>query len=242
MIIFPAIDLKSGACVRLKQGDMNRVTIFNDNPVNQAQIFEKQGFSHLHLVDLEGAFRGQSVNVSAVEAILEKSKVYVQLGGGIRDLAMIESWLSKGVSRVILGTVAVRNPDLVKQACKMFPDCIAVAMDALEGHVAVEGWAETSHIQVLELGKRFENVGVSAIIYTDIGRDGMLQGVNLSALESLAQAISVPIIASGGVAGIEDIKSLQALEHYGVTAVIAGRAFYENRLDAMEILQLKGVW
>ncbi len=243
MIIFPAIDLKQGSCVRLEQGDMDRVTVFNDNPVSQAKEFAQQGFKHLHLVDLNGAFEGGAVNAESVEKILaaKRDDIFVQLGGGIRDLKTIAFWLEKGLSRVILGTVAVQNPDLVKEACRLFPDKVAVGIDARSGYVAVEGWAESSNVKALDLAKQFEDSGVSAIIYTDIDRDGMLQGVNLGATLDLARAVSIPVIASGGVSCVEDIVALQNLEAEGVSGVISGRALYDGRINIPELLNLEGV-
>ncbi len=208
MILFPAIDLKDGACVRLEQGDMARATVFNHDPAAQAHAFESSGFRHLHIVDLDGAFAGKPMNVAAVDRILDTVGLCVQLGGGIRDMATIEGWLDKGVNRVIIGTAAVRDPALVKEAAKAFPKRIAVGLDARDGKVAVQGWAETSELAALEIARRFEDAGVSAIIYTDIARDGLLKGLNLDATIGLADAISIPVIASGGLASIEDVKRL----------------------------------
>ncbi len=208
MILFPAIDLKDGACVRLEQGDMARATVFNHDPAAQAHAFESSGFRHLHIVDLDGAFAGKPMNVAAVDRILDTVGLCVQLGGGIRDMATIEGWLDKGVNRVIIGTAAVRDPALVKEAAKAFPKRIAVGLDARDGKVAVQGWAETSELAALEIARRFEDAGVSAIIYTDIARDGLLKGLNLDATIALADAISIPVIASGGLASIEDVKRL----------------------------------
>ncbi len=207
MILFPAIDLKDGQCVRLKLGDMNAATVFNDDPAAQAATFEAQGFKYLHIVDLNGAFAGKPVNGEAVEAILKAVKMPVQLGGGIRDLETIETWLIKGIRRVILGTIAVRNPKLVREACKRFPGRVAVGIDAKGGRVAVEGWAETSELTAIDLAKRFEDAGVSAIVYTDIDRDGVLKGLNLPSTAELARATKIPVIASGGLASIDDIKA-----------------------------------
>ncbi|MBN8921350.1 MAG: 1-(5-phosphoribosyl)-5-[(5-phosphoribosylamino)methylideneamino]imidazole-4-carboxamide isomerase, partial [Rhizobiales bacterium] len=200
VILFPAIDLKEGACVRLEQGDMARATVFNHDPAAQAHRFEAQGFRYLHLVDLDGAFAGKPMNAAAVDRILETVSVPVQLGGGIRDLATVEGWLSKGVTRVIIGTAAVRDPDFVREAARRYPDRVAVGLDARDGKVAVEGWAETSEITALDIARRFEDAGVSAIVYTDIARDGMLKGLNLDATIALADAVSIPGIASGGLA------------------------------------------
>ncbi|MGI9424850.1 MAG: 1-(5-phosphoribosyl)-5-[(5-phosphoribosylamino)methylideneamino]imidazole-4-carboxamide isomerase [Hyphomicrobiaceae bacterium] len=238
MILFPAIDLKDGQCVRLELGEMDAATVFGDDPAAQARAFEDQGFEWLHVVDLNGAFAGQPVNAGAVEAILSAISVPMQLGGGIRDLATIEMWLEKGVRRVILGTVAVRNPDLVRQACREFPERIVVGIDAKGGKVAVEGWAETSELTAIELSGRFEDAGVAAIIYTDIDRDGVLKGLNLPATAELAQATSIPVIASGGLASIDDIKALLEPRHALLEGAITGRALYDGRLDAGQALTL----
>ncbi len=238
MILFPAIDLKDGKCVRLRRGEMEEATIFNDDPAAQAVAFEEQGFEWLHVVDLNGAFAGKPVNEEAVEAILEKSHLPVQLGGGIRDLDTIANWLDKGVVRVILGTAALRNPALVREAARDFPGCIAVGIDARDGKVAVEGWAETSEMTALDLAQRFEDAGVAAIIYTDIARDGMLAGLNLKATAELARAINIPVIASGGLASIDDIRQLLLPDHAILEGAIAGRALYDGRLDAKEALAL----
>lgn len=238
MILFPAIDLKDGKCVRLKLGDMSEATIFNDDPVDQAQSFERQGFKYLHIVDLNGAFAGRPVNADAVSAILKATTMPVQLGGGIRDLATVETWLARGVRRVILGTAAVRNSDLVRQACKSFPGRIAVGIDSRGGKVAVEGWAETSELTAIELARRFEDAGVAAIIYTDIDRDGVLTGLNLPATVELAQAVSIPVVASGGLASIDDVKALVRPENRILEGAITGRALYDGRLDPGEALAL----
>ena len=238
MILFPAIDLKDGQCVRLKLGDMNEATIFNKDPGDQAARFEAQGFNWLHVVDLNGAFAGRSENSAAVEAILANTSNPVQLGGGIRDMDGIAHWLEKGVSRVILGTVAVRDPALVKEACKRFPGRVAVGIDAKGGKVAVEGWAESSELTVIELAKRFEDAGVAAIIYTDIDRDGILTGLNISATLDLAKAVSIPVIASGGLASIDDVKRLLEPDCAGLEGAITGRALYDGRLDPAEALAL----
>jgi len=240
MILFPAIDLKDGNCVRLEQGEMDAATVFNDDPAAQARAFEDAGFSYLHMVDLNGAFEGKPVNGAAVDAILGAIKIPAQLGGGIRDLATIETWLTKGLSRVILGTVAVRDPDLVRSACREFPGRIAVGIDARDGFVAIEGWAETSEIEAGELAARFEDAGVSAIIYTDISRDGVLQGLNLEATTALASGTSIPVIASGGLASIDDIRNLVRPENAKLEGAIAGRALYDGRLDVDEALKLLG--
>ena len=238
MILFPAIDLKDGQCVRLKLGEMDQATVFNDNPAAQALTFEKQGFQYLHVVDLNGAFAGKPVNGAAVDAILKAVKMPVQLGGGIRDLATIETWLAKGIRRVILGTIAVRDPALVKAACKKFPGRIAVGIDAKGGKVAVEGWAETSTLTAIDLASRFEDAGVSAIVYTDIERDGILKGLNLRATVELADATSIPIIASGGLASIDDVKDLLRPENAKLEGAITGRALYDGRIDPAEALAL----
>jgi phosphoribosylformimino-5-aminoimidazole carboxamide ribotide isomerase len=235
VILFPAIDLKDGRCVRLRQGDMAQATIFNEDAAAQAVAFEAAGFEWLHVVDLNGAFAGRSVNAPAIRGILGAIKIPVQLGGGIRDFAGIESWLEAGVRRVILGTAAVRNPALVKQAAKVFPERVAVGIDARDGMVAVEGWAEASSLSATELARRFEDAGVAAIIFTDIARDGMLQGVNIAATAALARAISVPVIASGGVSGVNDVRLL--IESGApIAGAVIGRALYDGRIDAAEAL------
>ena len=241
MILFPAIDLKDGQCVRLKLGDMEQATVFNDDPAAQAKLFEGQGFEYLHVVDLNGAFAGESVNGTAVDAILKAVDFPVQLGGGIRTLAHIENWLDKGLARVILGTVAVRDPELVKAACKAFPGQVAVGIDARGGKVAVEGWAETSELSAIDLARRFEGVGVAAIIYTDIDRDGVLKGINWPSTLELANAMSIPVIASGGLAGIEDIRRMTEPDAQILEGAISGRALYDGRIDSREALAiLKG--
>ncbi|MFA5952058.1 MAG: 1-(5-phosphoribosyl)-5-[(5-phosphoribosylamino)methylideneamino]imidazole-4-carboxamide isomerase [Hyphomicrobium sp.] len=236
MILFPAIDLKDGKCVRLKLGEMSEATVFNDDPAGQALAFERQGFEYLHIVDLNGAFEGKPVNAAAVEAILKAISMPAQLGGGIRDLATITLWLEKGIRRVILGTVAVRDPALVREACKRFPGSIAVGIDAKAGKVAVEGWAETSELTAIDLARRFEDAGVAAIIYTDIERDGVLKGLNLPATAELAAATRIPVIASGGLASIEDVKALMRPEYRMLEGAISGRALYDGRLDPKEAL------
>lgn len=238
MILFPAIDLKDGKCVRLVRGLMEQATIFNDDPAAQARDFVKQGFEYLHLVDLNGAFEGRPVNADAVDAILKAVNIPVQLGGGIRDLATIETWLAKGVTRVIIGTAAVKNPALVIEACKAFPGRIAVGLDAKDGMVAVEGWAEVSDLTVLDMAKRFEDAGVAAIIYTDIARDGVLQGLNIEATVALANAIEIPVIASGGLSSIDDIHRLIATHCKGLEGAISGRALYDGRIDTVVALRL----
>jgi phosphoribosylformimino-5-aminoimidazole carboxamide ribotide isomerase len=238
MILFPAIDLKDGKCVRLKLGDMAQATIYNDSPAAQAREFEDQGFKWLHVVDLNGAFEGQSVNGFAVESILKATKNPVQLGGGIRTLEHIESWLDKGLARVILGTVAVRNPALVKEACKLFPGKVAVGIDAKGGKVAVEGWAEASSLGVIELAEKFEGAGVAAIIYTDIDRDGILAGINWDSTIALAEAVTIPVIASGGLASIADISRMLKPDARKLAGAITGRALYDGRLDPASALKL----
>ena len=238
MILFPAIDLKNGQCVRLEQGDMARATVFNLDPAAQAKAFAAQGFEYLHVVDLDGAFAGKPMNARAVEAMLKAVTLPVQLGGGVRDMATVEGWLAKGVDRVIIGTAAVRNPDLVKKAAKAFPGRVVVGLDARDGKVAVEGWAETSEITALDIATRFEDVGVAAIIFTDIARDGLLKGLNLDATIALADRITIPVIASGGLASIEDIKAMLAPRAKRLAGAIAGRALYDGRLDAKAVLAL----
>ncbi|MBN9048744.1 MAG: 1-(5-phosphoribosyl)-5-[(5-phosphoribosylamino)methylideneamino]imidazole-4-carboxamide isomerase [Rhizobiales bacterium] len=238
MILFPAIDLKEGQAVRLQQGDMARATVFHRDPAAQALAFEAQGFRYLHLVDLDGAFAGKPVNAAAVERILDAISIPLQLGGGVRDMATVEGWLGKGVTRVIIGTAAVRDPALVKEAARRFPGRIAVGLDARDGKVAVEGWAETSELTVLDIAKRFEDAGVAAIIYTDVARDGMLMGLNLDATIALADAVSIPVIASGGLASIDDITRMLEPRANKLEGAIAGRALYDGRLDAAAALKL----
>ena len=235
MILYPAIDLKDGQCVRLLRGEMSAATVFGDDPAEQAAKFESAGCDWLHLVDLNGAFAGQPVNAAAVEAILKRITVPAQLGGGIRDMATIEMWLSKGLARVILGTVAVENPDLVKQAARAFPGKVAVGIDARKGFVATKGWATETTVQATDLARSFEDAGVAAIIYTDIDRDGAMQGPNIAATEALARAVSIPVIASGGVSSMAD---LAALKDTGVIAgAISGRALYDGAIDLAAALQ-----
>lgn len=238
MILFPAIDLKDGVCVRLEQGDMGRATVFNRDAAAQALGFEAEGFEYLHVVDLDGAFAGRPVNARAIERILESVPLPVQLGGGIRDMATIAAWLEKGVNRIIIGTAAVKDPDLVKQAAREWPNRIAVGLDARDGRAAVQGWAETSDLSALEIARRFEDAGVSAIIHTDISRDGLLKGLNLDATVALADAITVPVIASGGLASMEDIRRLLQPRAKKLSGAIAGRALYDGRLNAAEALRL----
>ena len=240
MILFPAIDLKDGEAVRLKLGDMAQATVFNTDPSAQARIFETQGFRYLHVVDLDGAFAGESRNGAAVEAILRTVKTPVQLGGGIRTMAHIENWLAKGLSRVILGTVALREPELVKAAAQRFPGKIAVGIDARGGKVAVEGWAETSELDVIEMARRFEGAGVAAIVFTDIDRDGVLAGINWEGTLALARAVSIPVIASGGLASMADIERLSRPECQILEGAISGRALYDGRIDPASALALLG--
>ncbi len=240
MIFFPAIDLKEGRCVRLRQGDMATATVFNEHPADQARIFEKAGCSWLHVVDLDGAFAGHPVNGEAVDAILEAVDLPVQLGGGIRTLATAADWLERGVRRVILGTAALRYPDLVRAACADFPGRIAVGIDARDGRVAVQGWAEQSDISALDLARRFEDVGVAAIVFTDIGCDGVLAGPNVEATVELARAVSVPVILSGGVSTLGDLRTARAAGNGIIAGVVCGRALYDGRIDvarAVEILK-----
>lgn len=238
MILFPAIDLKDGECVRLKLGEMESATVYNTDPAAQAAVFEEQGFTWLHVVDLNGAFAGESVNGDAVEAILKASGNPVQLGGGIRSLDHIEAWLEKGLARVILGTIAVRDPDLVKEACRKFPGRIAVGIDARGGKVAVEGWAEASELEAVELAERFEGAGVAAIIYTDIDRDGVLTGINWESTLALADAVQIPVIASGGLASMADIVRMTMPDAARLEGAISGRALYDGRIDPEEALAL----
>lgn len=238
MILYPAIDLKDGQCVRLLHGLMDKATVFNDDPAAQAASFEAAGFTHLHIVDLNGAFAGTPVNGAAVGSILERISIPAQLGGGIRDLATIEMWFGKGLDRVIIGTAAVKNPELVREACARFPGRIVVGLDAKGGRVAVEGWAEVSELDVIDMAKRFEDVGAAAIVYTDIERDGALTGINVEATAALARAVSTPIIASGGLAGIADLEALIAANEPGIEGVISGRALYDGRLDPEAALSL----
>lgn len=238
MILFPAIDLKEGRCVRLVQGDMSRATVFSDSPADQAAAFERQGFEWLHIVDLDGAFAGRPMNAAAVEAVLRRVSVPVQLGGGIRDMRTIEGWLAKGVRRVIIGTAAVRDPGLVVEAARNHPGRIAVGIDAKDGRVAVDGWAQSSSVTAEELGKRFEDAGVAAIIYTDIARDGVLTGLNIPMTLALARAVQIPVIASGGLASLADIERLTAPDCAGLAGAITGRALYDGRIDPVEALAL----
>ena len=238
MILYPAIDLKDGECVRLFQGDMEKATVFNADPAAQARAFASQGFSYLHVVDLDGAFAGKPMNAQAVDNILASTSMQVQLGGGIRDIATVEAWLGKGVARVIIGTAAVRDPDFVRAAARDYPGRVAVGIDARDGKVAVEGWAKTSEMTAAELGRRFEDAGVSALIYTDITRDGALQGLNIAATVALADAVAIPVIASGGLASLADIERLLKPDCVKLAGAIAGRALYDGRLDPAAALAL----
>jgi phosphoribosylformimino-5-aminoimidazole carboxamide ribotide isomerase len=238
VILYPAIDLKEGRCVRLLRGEMAAVTVFNEDPAAQARSFIDKGCEWLHVVDLDGAVAGKPVNVPAVEAILAAAPVPVQLGGGMRDIAAIETWLAKGIQRAILGTAALRNPDLVREACRQFPKRIAVGIDARDGFVAIEGWSTTSTVRAIELGLRLEDAGVAAIIYTDINRDGAMTGVNVESTVELAWALTTPVIASGGVASLDDLRALKAESEAGIEGVICGRALYDGRIDAGAAVKL----
>lgn len=238
MIIFPAIDLKNGQCVRLFKGNMEKVTIFNDNPAAQAKEFESFGFKYLHIVDLDGAIAGKSANEQSVREILKSVTIPTQLGGGIRSIAAIEKWLELGVSRVILGTIAAKNPELVIEACQKFPGKIVVGIDAKEGKVATEGWVKTSEITVLELAKKFEDSGVEAIIYTDIARDGTLAGADFVGTRDLAQSLRIPVIASGGISSLKDVLQIKTLEEDGVIGAVVGRAIYDKKIDAKDLINL----
>jgi phosphoribosylformimino-5-aminoimidazole carboxamide ribotide isomerase len=238
VILFPAIDLKNGECVRLEQGDMARATVFNRDPAAQASAFAAQGFEYLHVVDLDGAFAGKPMNADAVERILAAVDIPVQLGGGIRDMATVEGWLGKGVRRVIIGTAAVRDPAFVKAAAQRYPGRVAVGLDARDGKVAVAGWAETSELAAADVARRFADAGVAAIVYTDISRDGLLKGLNLDATIALAERIAIPVIASGGLASLDDVKALLAPRAKKLAGAIAGRALYDGRLDPAQALAL----
>ncbi len=236
MILFPAIDLKDGRCVRLKRGEMESATVFNDDPADQARTFESAGFAWLHCVDLNGAFEGRSMNGDAIAAIRKAIGLPIQLGGGIRDRKTIDAWLAAGITRIILGTAALRDPQLVKDAARDHPGRIAVGIDAKDGKVAVQGWAEASEIEVIELARRFEDAGVAAIIFTDIARDGMLGGVNVAATATLANSVRIPIIASGGVSGMSDIEALLTAPSRNILGVVIGRALYDGRIDSAAAL------
>jgi phosphoribosylformimino-5-aminoimidazole carboxamide ribotide isomerase len=238
VILFPAIDLKNGECVRLLRGDMAQATVFNTDPAAQARAFAEQGFEYLHVVDLDGAFAGEPVNREAVRRILSAVSIKMQLGGGVRDMKTVRGWLESGVTRVILGTVAVRDPEFVREAARLYPGRIAVGIDAREGRVAVEGWARTSNISALDLGRRFEDAGLAAIIYTDISRDGALAGLNIAGTVAVAEALTIPVIASGGLASIEDVRRLTEPDCARLAGAIAGRALYDGRLDPREALAI----
>ncbi len=240
MILYPAIDLKDGRCVRLVRGDMAQSTVFNDDPADQARSFARQGFRWIHVVDLNGAFAGKPVNTGAVDAILAATDLPIQLGGGIRDLPTVDHWLDRGVRRVVLGTAALRAPDLVKRACRRHPGRVAVGIDARDGFVAVDGWADTSTVTALDLALRFEDSGVAAIIFTDIDRDGTMEGPNVASTAELADALTTPVIASGGVASMDDLRALAAVRRSGVDGVICGRALYDGRIDPKTALGLLG--
>ncbi len=237
MRFYPAIDLKDGNCVRLLRGDMEAATVFSESPADQARAFEAQGAEYLHIVDLNGAFAGKAVNVEAVEAILGAISIPAQLGGGIRDMEMIENWVNLGMDRVILGTIAAKDPDFVKAAAKVFPSHIAVGIDARDGFVATEGWAETTNIKATELAQRFEDAGVAAIIYTDIDRDGAMQGPNVESTAQLARAVSIPVIASGGVSSLDDLRQLRDCGA-PLDGAISGRAIYEGKINMAEAISL----
>ena len=238
MILFPAIDLKDGRCVRLTRGEMDTATVFNDEPAAQARAFAEDGFKWLHCIDLNGAFEGQSVNAEAVKAIRKAVDLPIQLGGGIRDMKAVEAWLSAGITRVILGTVALTNPSLVKEAARAFPGRIVVAADAKGGRIATEGWSETTELTPAELSERFEGFGVAAVLYTDVDRDGLMRGVNVPATAALARKIALPVIASGGVSGIADIAALVDANEPNIEGVVIGRALYDGRLSAAEALNV----
>jgi phosphoribosylformimino-5-aminoimidazole carboxamide ribotide isomerase len=242
VILFPAIDLKNGECVRLVRGDMERATVFNTDPAAQAQSFEAQGFGYLHVVDLDGAFAGRPINADAVERILNVTGMKVQLGGGVRDLRTVSGWLDKGVARVIIGTAALKDPDFVREAARHYPGRIAVGIDAREGRVAVEGWARQSDVSALDLGRMFEDSGVAAIVYTDIARDGAMQGLNIAQTVALAEALTIPVIASGGLASIDDVRRLLQPDCARLAGAISGRALYDGRLDAAEALAVLRGW
>jgi len=239
-IVIPAIDLKEGKCVRLEQGLMDRDTVFCDNPAEQAREWERQGGELLHIVDLDGAFAGAPKNKEAITAIVKSISIPTQLGGGIRDISTIESYLSLGVGRIIVGTAAQRNPELVREGCRLFPGRIVVGIDAKDGMVAVQGWAEVTDIKAVDLARKFEGYGVAAIIYTDIGRDGMMTGPNIEATKALASAISVPVIASGGVSSLRDIENLMAIASSGVSGVITGKAIYTGAIRLADAISLAG--
>lgn len=238
LIVFPAIDLKGGQVVRLAEGDMDRATVYGDDPAAQAMLFADAGAEHIHVVDLDGAFAGESVNGAAVEAIVEQFPGHVQLGGGIRDAAAVERWFNLGVSRLVIGTAALKNPEFVKDMARAWPGGIVVAVDARDGMVATQGWADVSDVTVVDLARRFEDAGVAALLFTDVGRDGLLKGCNIEATVDLARQVDIPVIASGGVAGISDIRLLSLHARDGVEGVITGRAIYDGRLDLATALAM----
>ncbi|MDP1630110.1 MAG: 1-(5-phosphoribosyl)-5-[(5-phosphoribosylamino)methylideneamino]imidazole-4-carboxamide isomerase [Caulobacter sp.] len=240
MILYPAIDLKDGRCVRLLHGDLNKETVFNESPANQAEQFQRQGFSWLHVVDLNGAVEGRPVNAEAVANILNAVSIPVQLGGGVRTMAAVDGWIETGISRVILGTVAVKDPALVKAAAKAWPEMIAVAIDARDGKVAVDGWTGASDLGVVELARRFEDAGVAALIVTDIGRDGAMTGVNVAQVGEVADAVSIPVIASGGIASVRDIQLLKARKGVAIAGAVLGRSLYEGAVNPAEALKIAG--
>lgn len=240
MFLFPAVDIKDGECVRLLRGDMEQATVFSNDPAGQAKLFESEGAEWIHVVDLNGAFAGEPVNIEAVRGIINNINIPVQLGGGIRDIDTIEAWLEEGVSRIILGTIAQKKPELVKEACQRFPGKIAVGIDAKDGKVAIEGWAEKTDISALELALKFEDAGASCIIYTNVNHDGIMEGPDLQGIRDLAEAISTPVIASGGISSLEDLEALKTLEPYGVIGAVAGRAIYDGAIsikDAVAVLK-----
>lgn len=238
MIIYPAIDLKDGKCVRLYKGDMEQATIFNDNPIDQAQYFKENGFKFLHIVDLDGAISGKSVNFDIIKKIVHDVDIKIQLGGGIRTMENVEYWLGLGIDKVIIGTAALKNPQLVKEAAAKFPGRIIVGIDAKDDFVAVSGWVEESKIRVIDLAKKFEDVGVDSIIYTDINKDGTLEGVNLESTIKLAKTINIPVIASGGISDISDIKKVKDSTKYGIKGAIVGKAIYSKKIDIEELSNL----
>ena len=238
MIIFPAIDLKGGEVVRLAEGDMDRATIYGDDPAAQAMLFAEAGAQHLHVVDLDGSFAGEGRNIDAVKAIVERFPGYVQLGGGIRDAKAVEGWFNLGVARVVMGSAALKDPDFVREMAREWENGIVVAVDAKDGMVATEGWAEVSDVPVVDLARRFEDAGVASLLFTDIGRDGLLKGVNIDATVELARQVDIPVIASGGVKGLDDIHILSVHAHEGIEGVITGRALYEGKLDLAAAIQM----
>lgn len=240
MIVFPAIDLKSGQVVRLAEGDMGRATVYGDNPAEQARLFARAGAEHLHVVDLDGSFAGSAQNREAVEAIVAAFPGYVQLGGGIRTRADVEGWFNAGVARIVIGTAALKNPDFVKDMARAFDGGVVVAVDARDGMVATDGWAEVSDVPITDMARRFEDAGVASLLFTDIGRDGLLKGVNIDATVDLARRVDIPVIASGGVKGLDDIHVLSMHANEGIEGVITGRALYDGRLDLAAAIALAG--